>query len=273
MDLKNIHTLLNDLPATETLPTVFIGHGSPANVLAHNEFTQSLASLGTSLPVPQAILVVSAHWITKGTFVSVSKKPETIYDFYGFPEEMYKITYPAPGASEWAKKIPSLVQHTKVEIDEKMGLDHGAWTVLRHMYPKANVPVFQLSIDMSKPMEYHYQIGRELRGLRKRGVLILGSGNIVHNLRLVDWRGEDVNAFDWAIEFDEFVKKNLNAGNHQPLLKYDQQGSSARQAVPTNDHYIPMIYILGLQEKNEDLQFTFEGFQYASVSMRCFKIG
>lgn len=273
MDLNAFDALAESFAPTPAMPVFFVGHGSPTNALADNPFTRSLETVAKSLPRPKAILVVSAHWLTRGTAVSVTPKPETIYDFYGFPEEMYAIHYPCAGAPALAEATAKLVTEAAVERDASMGLDHGAWTVLKHMYPKADLPVYQLSIDATKPPGHHYRLGGELRKLRSRGVLVIGSGNLVHNLREIDWRDEWGKAPDWAAEFDEFVRKNIVEKNHAALMNYASLGSLARRAHPSNDHYLPLMYVLGLQEKGEEARFTFEGFQFGSVSMRCFTIG
>jgi len=264
---------------TKKTPVLFIGHGSPMNIILDNSFTRSLGALGKHLPKPKAIMVISAHWLTKGTFVGCMEKPKTIYDFYGFPEKLYETTYPCPGASEEASFVTGAVKKATVKCDHGWGLDHGAWAILKHLYPPADIPVFQLSLDYSfnewdpKPLQYHYDLAAGLSELRSRGVLIIGSGNIVHNLGMFDYMNIAAKSFDWAVEFDELVKSNLIRGNHQDLIHYTNMGKTAVLAVPTLDHYLPMIYAIALQEKNEPLLFTYEGFQYGSISMRCFQIG
>ena len=256
----------------EKQSVVFIGHGSPMNAILDNDFTKSLEAFARTLPNPRAILVISAHWLTKGTFVLGSEKPRTIYDFYGFPEELYRLNYPAPGAPEVAREVQETVRKTPVQWDESWGLDHGTWTILQRMFPQADIPVFQLSIDYTKPPEFHYELANELATLRRKGVLIIGSGNIVHNLRRVDWRDMNAPPYDWAAEFDANVWEKLQEGDHQALIRYESLGAAAGLAVPTNDHYLPMIYIAALQEKNEEVLPIYEGFHHASVSMRCFRI-
>ena len=263
--------------AHETMPVLFIGHGSPLNLVLENGFTRSLAKLGRTLPRPKAILVVSAHWLTKGTFVTCEEKPQTIYDFFGFPDELYSLQYPSPGAPAEARLVRECVRGAAVSCGNR-GLDHGAWAVLRHMYPDADIPVMEMSLDYTfderhpKPLSYHYELARELSGLRKQGVLIIGSGNIVHNLGRLDYENIDAAAFDWAAEFDEAVKADLLSRRHDALLRTPDRGPS-RLAVPTLDHYLPLIYAIALQKKDEPLTFIHEGFQYGSVSMRCFRIG
>jgi 4,5-DOPA dioxygenase extradiol len=260
------------------MPVLFIGHGSPMNIIFDNSYTRSLASLGRSLPKPKAILVISAHWLTKATSVTCMEKPKTIHDFYGFPDELYSILYPSPGAPHEARLVAEMVKNVKIDCGE-WGLDHASWAVLKHIYPAADIPVFEMSLAYTynewhpKPLQYHYDLARELAGLRDRGVLIIGSGNIVHNLGMLDFENIDAPIFDWAGEFDEKVKKNLLNGNHDALVRYHELGRVSALAVPTLDHYLPMIYAVALQGKKEPLTFTHEGFQYGSVSMRCFKIG
>ncbi len=261
------------------MPVLFIGHGSPMNIILKNDFTESLAKLGKDLPRPKAIMVISAHWLTSGTYVGCMAKPRTIHDFYGFPDDLYKMDYPGPGSPDEAGFVTDLVMKAPVRCDSSWGLDHASWAILKHIYPRAEVPVFEMSLDYSfnewhpKPMEYHYELAGELLELRKRGVLIIGSGNIAHNLNLMDFRHIGAKPFDWAVEFDEHVKSNLLEGNHKDLVDYRSMGRAASLAVPTPDHYLPMIYAIALREKNEPLKFIFEGFQYASISMRCFQIG
>jgi 4,5-DOPA dioxygenase extradiol len=255
------------------MPVFFIGHGNPMNALADNDFTRSLALMRTSLPEePKAILVISAHWLTDGTRVSVTPAPRTIHDFGGFPEALFRMQYPAPGAPELARTTKGLVTSAGVTEDERWGLDHGAWSILVHMFPQARTPVFELSIDYRKPAQYHYDLASQLKPLRSKGVLIIGSGNIVHNLSRADF-ADGAAPFDWAVEFDETVKQRLSEHNYESLMKYESLGRAALLSVPTNDHYLPMFYTLGATDKSEPLDFTFEEIQNASISMRCFQIG
>ncbi len=263
---------------TETMPVLFVGHGSPMNIILKNDYTESLVHASREIPKPKAILVVSAHWLTNGTYVTCIERPKTIYDFYGFPDELYRLNYPSLGSPENAAAAIKMVKSIHVKCGE-WGLDHAAWAVLKHMYPNADIPVFEMSLDYSpyndwnpKPLEYHYKIASELAPLREQGVLIIGSGNIVHNLGLIDY-DIDAKPFDWAVKFDEKIKQCLISRNHNKLLDYLDFGVEARYAVPTQDHYLPMIYAIGLQKKEEELIFIHEGFQYGSVSMRAFEIG
>jgi 4,5-DOPA dioxygenase extradiol len=261
------------------MPVLFIGHGSPINIILNNSFTQSLSAWGKSLPRPKAVMVVSAHWLTNGTAVTCVGKPKTMHDFYGFPVELYELSYPSPGAFEEAAFVTKTVQQTAVTCNYDWGLDHASWAVLKHLFPQADIPVFELSLDYSfnewhpKPVRFHYNLASELSTLRSRGVLIIGSGNIVHNLGMIDIDNIDANPFDWAREIDEKVKANLVTRNHTDLIHYPNMGRAATLAIPTLDHYLPMIYAVALQEKNEPLTFIHESFQYGSISMRCFQIG
>lgn len=273
MNLTELKNITDNFENTLPLPILFVGHGTPMNAIADNAFTRKLAEWGNSFTEkPKAILVISAHWLTRGTHVMVSPKPRTIHDFGGFPEALYRIQYPAPGSPEFASEAKQLITSTGVVDDDQWGLDHGAWTVLRHMFPKADIPVFQVSIDFSKPPQYHYNLAQELKALRKKGVLIIGSGNIVHNLYQIDFE-ENAKPFDWAIEFDEIVKNKLQTRNYENLIDYASLGKAASLSIPTNDHYLPMLYSLGLTDKNEPLTFTYEEIQNASISMRCFQVG
>ena len=254
------------------MPTLFIGHGSPMNVLAHNEFTKHLNNIGTSIETPKAILVISAHWLTRGSYVSVVENPETIYDFGGFPKEMYEVKYPAPGSPEFAKMVIETVKSVTIQSDHQMGLDHGAWTVLKHIYPKADIPVFQLSMDATQGPQYHYNLGKELQELRSKGVLILASGNIVHNLRMINFQDTDPKPYDWALEFDTMAKDFILKREHKSLISYPALGKAALTTIPTNDHYLPMLYTLALQEKTEEVTFLHEGFEMGSISNRCFMV-
>jgi 4,5-DOPA dioxygenase extradiol len=261
------------------MPALFIGHGSPMNLVLKNGFTESLASLGRTLPKPRAIMVVSAHWLTNGaTYVDCQDQPGTIHDFHGFPEALYKIDYPASGSPEDARSVTRMVKRTHVKCHTDWGLDHASWAVLRHMYPRADIPVFEMSLDYSfndwspKPLLYHYELARELAGLRDNGVLVIGSGNIVHNLSLIE---PDIDSppYDWAAEFDRLVKQKLLENDHMALVDYEKLCKGAALAVPTLDHYLPMLYTVALREPDDELRFVYEGSQYASVSMRSFQIG
>ncbi len=252
------------------MPVLFIGHGNPMNAIEDNEFSRGWADAGKLLTVPKAILCVSAHWLTRGTRVCAVANPETIHDFGGFPQALFDVQYKAPGSPEFALETQQLITKTKVELDNEWGLDHGCWSVLNKMFPAANIPVFQLSIDYYQTPQYHYELAQQLKDLRKKGVLIIGSGNIVHNLRLFTM--QDI-AFDWAIEFDTKIKELLEKGDHDPIINYKTLGKAAELSVPTNDHYLPLLYSIALQEKNESLQFFNDKTTAGSISMRSLKIG
>jgi len=253
-------------------PVLFLGHGSPMNIVLENPFTNSLVQLGRSIPLPKGILVVSAHWQTKGTFVTAVKEPEIIYDFYGFPPELYDISYPCPGASEQIEECAAVFENAGIGYDHQRGLDHAAWAVLKHMYPDANIPTMELSLDVGKSPQEHYNLAKKLAPLREQGVLIIGSGNIVHNLRVVDWN-IDAEPYKWAVNFDNIVKKCVLEQKHDILIEYQKLGSDAFLSIPTSEHYLPMLYSLALQDADEQVKFSYEGFQNASMSMRCFSIG
>ncbi|MFX1519203.1 MAG: 4,5-DOPA dioxygenase extradiol [Promethearchaeota archaeon] len=264
-------------PSTEKMPVLFIGHGSPMNVISDNAFTQSLTNLGKTLPRPKAILVISAHWLTHGTKILCMDKPKTIHDFGGFPQELYHIKYHSPGLPELANEVCKQIQAYDIICDYEWGYDHASWTILKHMYPTADIPMLELSLDYRfsewnlKPIEYHYKLAKELSFLREKSVLIIGSGNIVHNLGIISW-DVDTPVMDWAKELDERVKKNLLTKNHDELINCRLMGEVADLGIPTWDHYLPMIYTIALQEEEEVVKFTYEGFQHGSVSMRCFQI-
>ncbi|MFX1534104.1 MAG: 4,5-DOPA dioxygenase extradiol [Promethearchaeota archaeon] len=254
------------------MPAIFIGHGSPMNLVLKNQFTENLSEYGKQLPRPKAIMVVSAHWLTRGTFVTCEAQPRMIYDFYGFPRELYDFEYSCPGAPDIAKRVSNLVPRGVIQCNTEWGLDHASYMVLAHLFPKADIPVFELSLDYLQIPSYHYELGRKLALLRQEGVLIIGSGNLVHNLRQISPK-PDAPPFQWAVEFDEIIKDNLIKGKHDDLINYSKYGQLSSLAVPTNDHYLPMLYTIALQEKGEPLKFIHEGFQHGSVSMRSFQIG
>jgi 4,5-DOPA dioxygenase extradiol len=241
----------------QLMPVLFIGHGSPMNGIENNLFSNNWKQLAKEIPTPKAVLVISAHWLSKGTRITAMDFPPTIHDFGGFPKELFDVQYPAPGNSELAKETASIITSTQVELDHDWGLDHGTWTIVRHMYPEANIPVLQLSIDYTKPPQYHYDLAKELYQLRKKGVLIFGSGNIVHNLRMVAWNKIDKPeyGYDWAIEMNEKFKKLIANDDHNRLINYQQLGKEALLSIPTPEHYLPLLYTLGLKGKNETTSF------------------
>ena len=266
-------SILDRLPTSARMPALFVGHGSPMNVVLDNDFTRSLARWGQVLPRPQAIMVVSAHWLTEGTWVTCMAQPETIHDFYGFPEALYAMRYPCPGAPQHARAATEVFGRARVACNDDWGLDHASWAILKHIYPQADIPVFELSLDYGRPAEYHYALAAELAPLRERGVLIIGSGNLAHNLRLADFRNVDAPPPDWALAFDQQASRLMDAHDHDALVHYERLGREAALAIPTNDHYLPLLYVLALREKGEPLRYAYEGFQHASISMRCVQIG
>src|SRR5438309_2632299 len=250
------------------MPALFIGHGNPMNALLVNTYTQRWAAIGTSLPRPKAILSVSAHWYIEDAAVTVSTAPKTIHDFGGFPRELYQVQYPAPGDPNLARRVQDLLAPVPVSLDNSWGLDHGTWSVLRHVYPNADVPVVQLSIDETQPASFHFEIGRKLAPLRGENVLIVGSGNLVHNLHAYAWGRHAPEPYDWAISFETRIRELLLAGEYKPLLNYEHQlGSEAELAVPTPDHYLPLLYVAGSRIQSESLTFPVEGVDGGSVSM------
>ena len=273
-NLTDLYTLSGRLTGSEKMPVLFLGHGNPMNAIEENEFVKGFRNIAKTFSRPSAILCISAHWLTQGTKVTAMEMPPTIHDFGGFPQALYAVQYPAKGSPELAKETKELLDPTLVELDEKWGLDHGAWSVLRHLYPNADIPVIQLSIDYSKPAQYHFELAKRLTALRHKGVLIIGSGNIIHNLRLVDFRhfDKDNYGYDWAIEAREIINSYLLDGNYQPLIQYAQQSSAVQLAIPTPDHYFPLIYSLGLQQKGEELSLFNDKLVAGSLSMTSLKI-
>lgn len=264
----------DDLPGQEErMPVLFIGHGSPMNGIQHNDFSLEWEKKGKELPLPKAVLVISAHWLTRGTQITAMDHPKTIHDFGGFPPELYEVQYPAPGNALLATETKELIRSTNVGLNHDWGLDHGAWTVVRRMYPEAKIPVLQLSIDYGKPAAWHYELAKELAGLRRKGVLIIGSGNMVHNLGMVAWDKMDTPdyGYDWAIEMHELFKKKITEGDHSALINYEKLGPSARLAIPTPDHYYPLLYTLGLQEKKEEPVFFNDKLVAGSLNMTSVK--
>ena len=254
------------------MPVLFVGHGSPMNAIEETPFVAAWREEGARLPRPRAILCVSAHWETEGTRVTSMPHPRTIHDFYGFPGELYRVSYPAPGSPELAETVLGLVRSTAVRPDDTFswGLDHGAWSVLRRMYPAADIPVVQLSLDRTLPPRGHYGLARELL-LREQGVLIVGSGNLVHNLRMLEW--DAGRPYPWAAEFDRLATELILAGEHDRLVAYPGLGEAARLAISTNEHYLPLLYALALQDAGEEARFFAEGIVYGSISMRSLRIG
>lgn len=253
MELNALNKLSETLSASEKMPVLFLGHGSPMNAIEENEFVAGFRKVGQEIQKPTAILCISAHWETKGTFVTAMKHPRTIHDFGGFPPELYAVEYPAPGSPELAAETRDLVQKTTIGLDDHWGLDHGAWSVLKHLYPNADIPIIQMSLDYTKPARYHFELAQEISILRQRGVLLVGSGNMVHNLRMVAWNklnGEPF-AFDWAKEANEKMKSYILNEDFQKMVEYKSQGSAFDLAIPTPEHYLPLLYTLALKDKDD----------------------
>lgn len=270
--LPMLESFSQKLEKSERMPVLFVGHGSPMNAILENEFTKTWENMGKTLPRPQAILCVSAHWLTQGTHITAMEKPETIHDFGGFPQKLFDQQYPAPGSPEFAKETASLFDEGTVHLTQEWGLDHGTWSVLIKMYPNADIPVYQMSIDYSKSPQYHYELAKQLSTLRDHGVLIIGSGNIVHNLRQVNWHA--TKPYDWAVEFNEKIKNSILTGNHKDVINYQNLGSAAQLSVPSNDHYLPLMYSMGLIDRDKDEISVFnDAYDLGSVSMTGIKIG
>lgn len=256
-------------------PVLFIGHGSPMNGIEDNEFSRTWAKMGQEIIKPKAVLVISAHWLTQGTHITAMEEPKTIHDFGGFPQALFDVQYPAKGSPELATATAKLITSTDVGLDHDWGLDHGTWTVVRHMYPDAEIPVLQLSIDYGRPPEYHYNLAKEIAALRKKGVLIIGSGNMVHNLRMVDWEklNEPDYGFDWAVEMNDVFKQKISDGDHKALIDYESLNKAAKLAIPTPDHYYPLLYNLGLQDNNDPISFFNDKMVGGSLNMTSVRIG
>jgi 4,5-DOPA dioxygenase extradiol len=256
------------------LPSIFFGHGNPLNALLDNEFTRAWSAMGMALRErPKAILAISAHWYVPGTGVTISTAPRTIHDFGGFPRELYQVKYPAPGDPELAQRVQQLLNPVPVVLDNAWGLDHGTWSVLCHVFPNADVPIVQLSIDETKPPEWHYEVARRLAPLRDEGVLIVGSGNLVHNLHAYGWGRKVIDPYDWAVRFEEQARQMMLTGEHTPLVEYERLGRDAHLSVPTPDHYLPLIYVLGTQQQRERISFPVEGVDGGSISMLSVQVG
>ena len=255
------------------LPAVFFGHGNPMNALLDNAYTRAWASVGTSIPRPAAILCISAHWFIPETGVTVSTAPRTIHDFGGFPAPLYQVSYPAPGDPALARRVQQILAPLPVTLDERWGLDHGTWSVLKHVYPRADVPIVQLSIDEREPASFHYEVGKRLAALRDEGVLIVGSGNLVHNLHAFAWGRHDAEPFDWALRFEQQARDMLVAGDQAPLVEYDRLGRDALLSIPTPDHYLPLLYVIATRQQDDRVSFPVEGVDGGSVSMLAVRIG
>lgn len=272
--LSSLRGLKDSLPATTKMPVLFIGHGSPMNGILDNSYSQGWADMAKRLPQPKAVLVVSAHWETKGTFITAMDNPKTIHDFGGFPRELYEVQYPAPGNPALAAETADMIKSASVGLDHEWGLDHGAWTVVRHMYPDATIPVLQLSMDYTQGPQYHYDLARELNELRHKGVLVIGSGNMVHNLRMVAWDKLNLDyGFDWALQINDTFKQLIADGDHRRLVNYRQLGREAQLAIPTPEHYLPLLYTLGLAGAHDEVSFFNDKPVGGSLTMTSVKIG
>jgi len=273
MGLNSLNKL-TEFQNTEKMPVLFMGHGSPMNAIEENIFVEGFREIGREIIKPNAILCVSAHWETKGTFVTAMENPKTIHDFSGFPKQLYDVQYPAPGSPHLAKETKKQITKTNIELDFNWGLDHGSWSVIKHLYPDADVPVIQMSIDYSKAPQFHFELAREIEFLRSKGVLIIGSGNMVHNLRLVAWdklRGEPY-AFDWAEEANNKMKQFIIEENFKPLINFESQGKAFDLAIPTSEHFIPLLYVLALKNKNENIEIFNDLPVGGSLTMTSIKI-
>lgn len=274
MKIQELNKMTEYFGKTKKMPVLFLGHGSPMNAIEENEFVTGFRKLAKNLPKPNAILCVSAHWETKGTFVTAMQNPPTIHDFGGFPKELFAVQYPAPGSPQLANETKALITKTEVGLDHKWGLDHGAWSVIKHLYPNADIPVIQLSLDYSQTPQYHYELAQQLKSLREKGILIIGSGNMVHNLGKVEWRRLNENfGYDWAMEANEKMKKYILDQNHQELIDFRSQGKAFDLAIPTPEHYLPLLYTLAMQDKNEAVELFNDKAVAGALTMTSVKIG
>jgi 4,5-DOPA dioxygenase extradiol len=275
MKLNALNSITSSFAATDKMPVLFLGHGSPMNAIEENEFVAGFRKTGEELPRPKAILVVSAHWETKGTFVTAMQNPRTIHDFGGFPKALFEVQYSAPGSPELATETKNTIKKTEVGLDHSWGLDHGAWSVVKHLYPNADIPVIQMSIDHDQTPHYHYELAKELASLRQKGVLIIGSGNMVHNLGMVAWDKLNIPdyAFDWALEASYKMKQFILSGDHQQLINFSSQGKPFQLAIPTPEHYLPLLYTLALKEENETISLFNDKAIGGSLTMTSVKIG
>lgn len=273
MKLNGLNRLTESFSPSEKMPVLFMGHGSPMNAIEENEFVQGFRAIGKAISKPRAILCVSAHWETKGTFVTAMEHPATIHDFGGFPKALFEVQYPAPGSPELALETKALVTKTAVGLDDQWGLDHGAWSVVKHLYPEADIPIIQMSLDFTQAPQFHYELARELKALRDKGVLIIGSGNMVHNLGLVEWsKLNESYAYDWALEASTKMKQFILDDNHLPLIDYSKQGRAFQLSVPSPEHYLPLLYALALKEKNESVTLYNDKPLAGSLTMTSIKI-
>ena len=272
--MKDLNHMAGSLNSTERMPVLFLGHGSPMNAIEDNEFVRGWKKVGASLTKPAAILCISAHWETRGTRITAMENPQTIHDFGGFPSKLYEVQYPAPGNPLLARETKELVTKTNVTLEEEWGLDHGAWSVIKHLFPQADVPVLEMSLDYNQTPLHHYEMARELASLRHKGILIIGSGNMVHNLARVDWNrlNEPDYGYEWALEANAGMKELIKSGDHKKLLHYSSLSKAFKLAVPTPEHFLPLLYVLALQEKDEEPHFFNDKAVGGSLTMTCVKI-
>jgi 4,5-DOPA dioxygenase extradiol len=257
----------------DLLPAIFFGHGNPLNAIRENGYTSGWRQIGCQMPRPRAILSISAHWFVPGTGVTIATSPRTIHDFGGFPHELYQVQYPAPGDPQLARRVQEMLQPLPVEFNDSWGLDHGTWSVLKHVYPDADIPVVQLSIDETQPAAFHFELGRRLASLRSEGILLVGSGNLVHNLHAYAWGRHLPEPYDWAIRFEKEARAMMAAGELNPLIHYENLGPDAALSIPTPDHYLPLLYVLGSSQPTEAITFPIEGVDGGSISMLTVQVG
>lgn len=272
MNLNKLKPFIDQLGNTETMPVLFVGHGSPMNAIEQNEFTEGWQHMSLSIPTPKAILCISAHWETKGTFVTAMDSPPTIHDFGGFPQALFEVQYPAPGSPELAEEAKRIISKTQVGLDNSWGLDHGTWSVLNRLYPEAKIPVIQLSLDYYRDPQYHYELARELQAMRNKGILIMGSGNMVHNLRALDWSRTNTG-YDWALEANELFKNLIRRDDHRQLAEYKKLGTAVQMAVPTPEHFLPLLYALAMKNENDEISFFNDKPVMGSLTMTSLRIG
>jgi 4,5-DOPA dioxygenase extradiol len=274
VNLNQLNTTLQNFPKTEKMPSLFIGHGSPMNAIEENQFVEGFRKIALEIEKPKAILCISAHWYTKGTKVTAVEMPKTIHDFSGFPTALYQVSYPAKGSPELASATRSMLEPIPVALDDTWGLDHGAWSILKHLYPDATIPVVEMSIDYTKPAPYHFELAQKLKSLRHRGVLIIGSGNMIHNLGLVDWKNfeKDNYGYDWALEARETLNEYILNTNYAPLVDFKKLSQAVNLAIPTPDHYLPLLYTLGLREKEDNTTLFNDKLLAGSISMTSVKL-
>lgn len=274
MKLEELDKLTEKMGNTVKMPVLFLGHGSPMNAIEENEFVAGFRNVAKEISKPNAILCISAHWETKGTFVTAMQNPPTIHDFGGFPKELFSVQYPAPGSPNLARETQSLITKTTVGLDDNWGLDHGAWSVIKHLYPNADIPVIQMSIDYSQAPKYHYELAQQIKSLREKGILVIGSGNMVHNLSMVAWNQLNENfGFDWAIEANEKMKQYILSGDHKQLINFRSQGKAFDLAIPTPEHYLPLLYSLALKDDKEDVNLFNDKPVGGSLTMTSMRIG